>query len=324
MNGIHIANLYKYYRSEKRKEGLKGAIRSLYKREYKEIKAIDGITLDISKGEMVGLIGPNGAGKTTLMKLLSGVLYAEKGRIEIDGFVPFRRKKEFLKNITLFTGQRSFLSIAIWDLPPEDGYELLRHIYGIERGTFKERLSFFVELLKAEELVHKPLRKLSLGERTKVELIASMIHFPTYVFLDEPTIGLDVLSQKTLWDFFKTYNRETGATLIISSHYIRDLEELGKRVLILNKGKVIYDGEKERLKSWIGDKKYVKIELAKPDIPIPFKGAVREDSTVCLEIEKKNIQNFIDKITGMDGIIDIEVTDPPLEKIIRDIFEKEG
>jgi len=186
MNGIHIVNLYKYYKSEKRKEGLKGAIRSLYKREYKEVRAIDGVSLDISSGEMVGLIGPNGAGKTTLMKLLSGVLYAEKGQIEIDGFVPFRRKKEFLRNITLFTGQRSFLSIAIWDLPPVDGYELLRHIYGIERDTFKERLSFFVELLKAEELIHKPLRKLSLGERTKVELIASMIHFPSYVFLDEP------------------------------------------------------------------------------------------------------------------------------------------
>jgi len=127
-----------------------------------------------------------------------------------------------------------------------------------------------------------------------------------------------------MWDFFKTYNIETGATLIISSHYIRDLEELGKRVLILNKGKIIYDGEKEKLKSWIGDKKYVKIELTNPDTPIPFKGAIREDSTVSLEIEKKDIQNFIDKITGMDGIIDIEVTDPPLEKIIRDIFEKEG
>ena len=156
-----------------------------------------------------------------------------------------------------------------------------------------------------------------------MELIGAMIHFPSYVFLDEPTIGLDVISQKTLWDFFKTYNRETGATLIISSHYIRDLEELGKRVLILNKGKIIYDGEKEKLKSWIGDKKYIRIEFTKPNIPIPFKGAIWKNSTACLEIEKKNIQNFIDKITEMDGIIDIEITAPPLEKIIRDIFERE-
>ena len=195
----------KSYKVEQVEAGLWGAIKSLFKRKYEKVVAIDGITLSISKGEMVGLIGPNGAGKTTFVKILSGVLYPDSGSVTIDGFKPFKRDKKFLEKIALFTGQRGFLSTIIWDIEPREGYELIREIYNIDRYTFKTRLTKLIELLEAGEIVNKPLRKLSLGERTKVELIGAILHNPEYIFLDEPTIGLDLLSQKNLWDFIKTY-----------------------------------------------------------------------------------------------------------------------
>jgi len=201
MQGIQVYDLRKSYKVEQVEAGLWGSIKSLFKRKYESVTALDGVTLSISRGEMVCLIGPNGAGKTTFVKILSGVLYPDSGTVMIDGFIPFKRDKRFLQKIALFTGQRGFLSTIIWDIEPREGYELIREIYGIDKNTFNKRLKKLTELLEAEEIVNKPLRKLSLGERTKVELIGAILHYPEYVFLDEPTIGLYLLSQKNLWDF---------------------------------------------------------------------------------------------------------------------------
>lgn len=322
MPDIYIDDLRKFYKKEMRDKGLKGAVKSIVKRKYEKIKAIDGISLSISKGEMVGLMGPNGAGKTTLMKLLSGVLYPDAGIVKVGKYIPTERNPEFLRSITFFAGQRGFLSATIWDLPPMDGYELIREIYGISKEDFHERLNFFVEMLSVEKLIQTPLRKLSLGERTKIELIGALLHFPKFVFLDEPTIGLDVVSQKILWDFFKEYNQRLGATLIISSHYIRDMEELGERIIILNKGKILYDGKKDKISSQIVNKKYIKIKFTTLPEKFPFKNVKKDRNIISFEIEKDEVNRTIDRINSIDGIIDIEITEPPLEDVIRKLFSK--
>uniref|UniRef100_A0A7C4YSJ1 ATP-binding cassette domain-containing protein n=1 Tax=candidate division WOR-3 bacterium TaxID=2052148 RepID=A0A7C4YSJ1_UNCW3 len=319
MEGINVCDLYKSYKAEKVKEG--SFFKNFFKREYEIVKAIDGINFNVKKGEMVGLIGPNGAGKTTLLKMLSGVLYPDKGEIRIDGFIPFRRDRKFLENITFFTGQRSFLSIIVWDLAAIEGYELLRDIYRIDRKTFKERIDYFTDILNASDLINKPLRKLSLGERTKVELIGSLLHFPEYVLLDEPTIGLDIVSQKNLWDFFKHYNQERKATLIITSHYIRDIEELGKRVILLNKGKIIYDGERDEIREKIQYKKTIKIELSEETKDIPFEEYDYEDGKIILNVENDEINETLKKIASMKNVIDIEITEPSFEFIIRELYK---
>jgi ABC-2 type transport system ATP-binding protein len=320
MQGIQVYNLKKSYKVEQVQAGLWGSIKSLFSRKYEKVIALDGINLSISKGEMVGLIGPNGAGKTTFVKILSGVLYPDSGSVTIDGFVPYRRDKKFLEKIALFTGQRGFLSTIIWDIEPREGYELIREIYGIDRNTFKKRIKKLTELLEAEEIINKPLRKLSLGERTKVELIGAILHYPEYIFLDEPTIGLDLLSQKNLWDFIKAYNRETGATVLITSHYIRDLEELGKRVVIINKGRIIYDGDKGKIKESKGDTKQIRVRISNPYQKIQLSGFEYEDECLVAEVPRSKIPEIIQTLNNLEGVEDVQIEDPPLESLIRKIY----
>jgi len=321
MYSIEVNRLCKSYRKEEKGQGRFGGLRFFFRRKYREVQALRDVTFSVERGEMVGVIGPNGAGKTTLLKILSGVLYPDGGSVSVLGSVPTKREKKFLRSITYFTGQRGFLSLTIWDLPPVDGYELIRHIYGIPEREFRKRLKYLAELLDVEDLIRTPLRKLSLGERTKVELVAALLHFPDLVLLDEPTIGLDIVSQKRLWEFFRLYNVERRATLLITSHYTRDIEELGRRVLILHRGRLLYDGDRKYLVKGLPDRKLVKV-IFRGDPPPSLKGWKIDGDTAMKDVEKSRIGDELRLISTDSSVIDITIEDPPFEDVIREIFTR--
>ena len=322
MSYISVYGLEKVYKKEIRGGTLKDTLKSLFRREYKEILALNGVSFSVEKGEMVGIIGPNGAGKTTLLNILSGVLFPDAGDVFVGGFIPWKRDVEFLKKISLFTGQKGFLGITIWDIPPVDGFRLVKEIYGIDEREFKERVERFSEMLNVKELLKTPLRKLSLGERTKIELIASLLHLPEIIFLDEPTIGMDVVSQKGMWDFFKAYNRETGATLLITSHYTRDLEELGKRIVILNQGRVIYDGGKEELVQEIRGMRQFRVRCTSRSVHLPVESVRWDGETAVFQVHHGDVKTVAYQISGIDGVIDITIEDPDFEDVIREVFNR--
>ena len=222
-----------------RDEGLKAATKSLVRRKTREVRAVDGISFEIAPGEIVGFLGPNGAGKTTTLKMLSGLLYVSGGEARVLGHVPSKRERDFLRRISLVMGNRNQLQ---WDLPALDSFELNRSIYQIPRPDFLALRDELIELLEVGDLVRKPVRQLSLGERMKVEIVGSLLHRPQVLFLDEPTIGLDVTMQKRIRAFVADYNRRFGATVLLTSHYMADVEALCKRVVVIHHGRILYDG----------------------------------------------------------------------------------
>jgi len=244
MNTIKVTGLKKYFRVYKRKEGLIPTINSLFHRKYSEVKAVDGISFSIREGELVGFIGPNGAGKTTTLKCLSGLLYHSSGIVEVLGYIPFERKADFLKKISLVMGQKNQLW---WDLPAVESFRLNKEIYELSEDVYRKNLDELTGLLDVGSLINQPVRQLSLGQRMKMELIAALIHHPKVLFLDEPTIGLDIVMQKKMRDFIGNYNKKYKATILLTSHYMADVKELCRRVIIINKGKLIYDGSLESL-----------------------------------------------------------------------------
>lgn len=240
MKSVVVKNFKKYFRIYQKKAGLIGSVKSLFHRRYFDAKAVDDISFEIEKGELVGFIGPNGAGKTTTLKCLSGLLHPTSGEVSVLGFQPFERKKEFLKQISLVMGQKNQLW---WDLPPMESFLLNKEIYQVADKKFQAIIEELTSLLEVGHILNVPVRKLSLGQRMKCELVAALIHSPKVLFLDEPTIGLDVVMQKNLRQFIKEYNRRYQSTIILTSHYMRDVEELCRRVIIIDHGKIIYDGD---------------------------------------------------------------------------------
>src|SRR5215472_6851132 len=258
---ISVRGLRKHYQVHKRPPGLKAAFRSLLRRTYTTVKAVDGISFEIAAGERVGFLGPNGAGKTTTLKVLSGLLHPTSGEVSVDGHEPRRRQDAFLKKIMLVLGQKQQL---LWDLPPSETFELNRAVYDVPRAQFDETLRELTELLELAELVKKPARTLSLGERMKCELAAALIHRPRVLFLDEPTIGLDVSMQATVRDFVKRYNERHGATIILTSHYMEDVAQLCPRVIVIDHGKVVYDGALESLVTRMRPSKRIVLRFSQP------------------------------------------------------------
>src|SRR5919108_6125042 len=236
---VHVADLVKVFSVPEREGGLWSAAKSLVRRKSREVRAVDGITFDIEPGEIVGFLGPNGAGKTTTLKMLSGLLYTTSGEATVLGFTPSRRQKDFLRQITLVMGNRNQLQ---WDLPALDSYELNRAIYRLPRDDFLPVRDELIELLDVGDLVRKPVRNLSLGERMKVEIVGSLLHRPRVLFLDEPTIGLDVTMQKRIRSFVAEYNRRYEATVLLTSHYMADVEALCRRVIVIHHGEILFDG----------------------------------------------------------------------------------
>src|SRR5438270_3953480 len=261
---IEARGLSKTYRVFQKKEGFLGAVRGLFRREYKEVHAVDGVNFTIEPGEVVAFLGPNGAGKTTTLKMLSGIIYPSGGSARVLGYVPWERADAFRRRFALVMGQKNQLW---WDLPAADSFQLHREIYSIDADQFARTLGELTELFGVEALTRQPVRELSLGERMKMELIAALLHQPQLLLLDEPTIGLDVVAQVMIQKCLKEYNARRGVTMLLTSHYMRDVEALCSRVLVITHGRVIYDGALSRITEQFGRSKLLKLHFAGNEMP---------------------------------------------------------
>jgi ABC-2 type transport system ATP-binding protein len=305
-----------------REGGLGAAVRSLVRRKTKAVTAVDGVSFEIEPGEVVGFLGPNGAGKTTTLKMLSGLLYPTSGEINVLGYVPSKREPAYLRQITMVTGNRNQLQ---WDLPALDSYELLRAIYRLHPDDFRKTRDEFIELLDLGDLVRKPVRNLSLGERMKVETAAALLHRPQVLFLDEPTIGLDVTMQKRIRSFVAEYNQRYGATVILTSHYMADVQALCKRVIVIHHGRLLFDGELAKLATQFGSDKTIGVTLkegAAEGIDFSPYGRVlgRVDGKVSLNVGRGEAPEVAGRLLRDLPVADLTIEDPPIEDVIESVF----
>ncbi|MFY0570996.1 ABC transporter ATP-binding protein [Archangium lansingense] len=318
---ISVRDLRKHYQVHKRPPGLKAALRSVFHRTYTSVKAVDGISFEIKPGERVGFLGPNGAGKTTTLKVLAGLLHPSSGEVRVDGHVPRHREDAFLKKIMLVMGQKQQL---LWDLPPAETFELNRAIYDVPRAQYKQTLDELVTLLELEELIGKPARQLSLGERMKCELAAALIHRPKVLFLDEPTIGLDVSMQAIMRTFIKSYNERNGATLILTSHYMDDVAALCPRVIVIDKGLLSYDGGLDALVQRVRPEKRVVLRLNKPvdaGSLAPLGKVVSHDNvTAVLQVPQDAVNTTVSRALSHLPVQDLTVENAPLEEVMSELF----
>jgi ABC-2 type transport system ATP-binding protein len=319
---IRLRNLGKIYRVSEREPGIRAALASLVHRRKSEVRAVDGISFDLAPGEIVGFLGPNGAGKTTTLKMLSGLLHPTSGELSVLSFVPWRRDKAFLRQITLVMGQRNQL---VWDIPAADSFELNRAIYRIPATDYKRTLDELVALLELQPLLRKPVRNLSLGERMKCEIAAALLHRPQVVFLDEPTIGLDVTMQRRIRAFIAEYNRRTGATVLLTSHYMADVEALCRRVIVIHHGKLLFDGELADLVRRFTAHKTIVVQLKDCAADLRAYGEVVscEDGRLTLRVPKTETARVTERLLADLPIIDLTVADPPIEEIIEQVFAQE-
>jgi ABC-2 type transport system ATP-binding protein len=318
---ISVRDLRKHYQVHKRPPGLMAALRSVLHRTYTPVKAVDGISFEIKPGERVGFLGPNGAGKTTTLKVLSGLLHPSGGEVQVDGHVPRHREDAFLKKIMLVMGQKQQL---LWDLPPAETFELNRAIYDVPRAQYKQTLDELVSLLELEELIQKPSRQLSLGERMKCELAAALIHRPKVLFLDEPTIGLDVSMQATMRTFIKSYNERHGATLILTSHYMDDVAALCPRVIVIDKGTLSYDGSLEALVQRVRPEKRVVLRLERPVDAASLEGmgkvVTHDKAAAVLQVPQEAVNATISRALSQLPVQDLTVENAPLEEVMSELF----
>jgi ABC-2 type transport system ATP-binding protein len=316
---IHVADLRKTFFVPVREAGLRAAVKSLIRRQNKAVPAVDGVSFDIEPGEIVGFLGPNGAGKTTTLKMLSGLLYPTSGEIQVLGHVPSRRESAYLRQITMVMGNRNQLQ---WDLPALDSYELLRAIYRLHPDDFRKTRDEFIELLDLGDLVTKPVRNLSLGERMKVETAAALLHRPSVLFLDEPTIGLDVTMQKRIRTFVAEYNRRYGATVLLTSHYMADVQALCKRVVVIHHGRILFDGELATLASRFGADKTIGVTLKEgtPDLSAYGKVIGSEDGKVSLKVSRADAPVIAGRLLHDLQVADLTIEDPPIEDVIESVF----
>lgn len=319
---IKVKNLKKYYQLYKKEPGLVGSIKSIFKRKYFNVKAIDGVSFNINEGELVGFIGPNGAGKTTTLKTLSGLLYPSEGEISVLDINPSERNPKLQKQFSLIMGQKTQLW---WDLPVWDSLLLNKAIYEIPDVEFNNNVEELSELLNLKNHLHVQARKLSLGQRMKSELLVALLHTPKILFLDEPTIGLDVVAQKKMRDFIKEYNQKHNATILLTSHYMEDVKELCKRIIVIDKGKIVYDGSLQRIVSKYAKYKIIKIDFdKKPKIEeLKEIGEVKELNDFHAKIyvpREESIKRAIHLLEHFE-ITDFVVEELPIEEIIRQMFE---
>jgi ABC-2 type transport system ATP-binding protein len=282
---VHVNELTKIFKVPEREPGLRAAAKSLFHRETRDVRAVDAVSFEIGPGEVVGFLGPNGAGKTTTLKMLSGLLFPTEGEARVLGHIPSRREKDYLRQMTLVMGNRNQLQ---WDLPALDSFELNRAIYRLPRADFVALRDEMIELLDVGDLVRKPVRQLSLGERMKVEVVGSLLHRPLVLFLDEPTIGLDVTMQKRIRSFIAEYNRRYGATVLLTSHYMADVVALCRRVIVIHHGRIMFDGNLSSLSDRFAAYKTIEIALADGSSDLDAYGDVleRDGDRVKLRVPK--------------------------------------
>ncbi len=323
---IRVRALRKHYTVHERPPGLAAALRALFVRENKTVAAVDGIDFDIAAGERVGFLGPNGAGKTTTLKVLSGLLHPTSGEVAVDGYEPRRRQDAFLKRIMLVLGQKQQL---LWDLPPSETFELNRAVYDVPRAQYEATMRELSTLLELGDLVKKPARTLSLGERMKCELAAALVHSPKVLFLDEPTIGLDVSMQATVRDFVKRYNERNGATLILTSHYMEDVAQLCPRVIVIDKGKLVHDGALDDLVTRTRPDKRVVLRFLRPVDAADLAELVRGGKVVThdaghsvLQVHKDAVNDVVGRALSRLPVSDLTVENPPLEEVMSELFAR--
>jgi ABC-2 type transport system ATP-binding protein len=321
---IEVDRLVKHYRVHERPPGVGAAIRSLFSRPTRVVKAVDDISFKIEAGERVGFLGPNGAGKTTTLKMLSGLLFPTSGNARVSGYVPFERNPEFLRSIMLVAGQKQQL---LWDLPPAETFELNRAIYDLPREEYRATLDELVSVLQLEDLLQKPVRQLSLGERMKCELAAALLHRPRVLFLDEPTIGLDVTMQAAVREFIRRHNERHGVTVILTSHYMEDVAALCPRVIAIDHGRLVWDGSLTDLVRETKPEKRISLKLAAPatTAEIECSGARVLESTdleVKLQVAQSQLPAAVSALLSRLQVVDMTVEDAPLEEVLSDLFAR--
>ena len=319
---IHVANLQKIFRVPVREAGLRAALSSLVRRKTREVRAVDGISFDIAPGEIVGFLGPNGAGKTTTLKMLAGLLYPTGGEADVLGYIPSRRARGFLVQISFVMGQRNQLT---WDIPAIDSFELNRALYRLPAEEYRRTRDELIEIMALGELVHKPVRNLSLGERMRVEIVGALLHRPQVLFLDEPTIGLDVTMQRRIRDFIREYNRRYGASVLLTSHYMADVEALCKRVLVIHHGKLLFDGELAALVDQFTAHKTIVVTLETPAGDLGAYGEVvsQEENRVTLRIGKNDAPRVTSQLLADLPVTDLAIEEVPIEEVIERVFAQE-
>ncbi len=322
-SAIIAERLGKTYRVKVRDPGLRGAARALLHPRYRDVRAVEDVSFRIERGEIVAFLGPNGAGKTTTLKMLTGLLYPTAGRAEVAGYTPWSGGSPFKRRIALVLGNKQQL---IWDLPPEETFQLNRAIYGVSLADYRARLAELVELLDLGALLDKPVRQLSLGERMKCELAASLLHQPEILFLDEPTLGLDVTAQEAIRGFLTSYRERHGATILLTSHYMADVTALASRVLMISHGHLLYDGALETLVLRIAPTK--RLELVLGDgatrAQLAYFGEVRrfQPPNATLEIARDDVAAVSARLLAEVPVADLSITDPPIEEVIRRAFSE--
>lgn len=306
-NIIEVQNLKKYYKIPVRSKGMAATVKNLFHRKYDIKKAVDDVSFSIKKGEVIGFIGPNGAGKSTTIKMLSGILYPDGGKIRSNGCVPFKQRKQYVKDIGVVFGQKSQLN---WDLPLIESFELMRYIYKIPKEKYEENLNKFIELLDMEEFINRPVRQLSLGEKMRGDIVAALLHSPKIVFFDEPTIGLDVVAKEKIREFVKYMNEKENTTIIFTTHDMQDIEKVCDRLIIIDAGKKVYDGSILEIKNIYAHCKTVEV--------------LHEDGSKevkTFDINETPMNVIMEKLFAQSGIKDISIIEPEIDKIIRDIYE---
>jgi len=321
---IEVNNLSKAFTYTTKEPGLRGAWKGLFSRQMEEKRAVNQISFDVHEGEIIGFLGPNGAGKTTTLKMLSGILYPSAGEASVLGYVPWKRETALKKQISFIMGQKNQLW---WDLPASESFLLIKYLYDIDTKDYKRNLAELVELTNVQDCMHMQVRRLSFGQRMKMELIAALLHKPRVVFLDEPTIGLDLISQKNIRNFLKVYNRENKTTIMLTSHYLEDIQDLCKRSVIINGGTVAYDGELHQVND-IFNKKVIKLQFSdRINVnQLDYFGKVTNatESNATIEIDRHEVKPILAALMSEFPIIDVDIHDIPIEEAITWLYERKG
>lgn len=304
---IQVKDLKKHYRIAKRGKGVAASLRYLFSRNEEIKKAVDGISFSIRKGESVGFIGPNGAGKSTTIKILSGILYPDAGDVTIKGYIPYKQRKQYVRNIGVVFGQKSQLN---WDLPLLESFELMKFIYRIPQEQYEKNLRLFSGLLEMEDLMNQPVRQLSLGQRMRGDIVAALLHSPEIVFLDEPTIGLDVVAKEKIREFIRYINEKEQTTILFTTHDMQDIEKVCDRLIMIDKGKKIYDGSIGQIKNKYAHSKTIEILLEDG-----------EKETQTFDVSVTPMNTVMENLFAQKKVRDISICEPEIDDIIRDIYE---
>ena len=325
MSFIEVNNITKSFRVSRRSAGIPGMLANMVFPKFEERKAVNDVSFSIEKGEMVGFIGPNGAGKSTTIKMLSGILCPDKGSIVVNGYVPYQQRKAYVDRIGVVFGQKSQLQ---WDLPVIDSFELLKAIYRIPEEKYRKNLDRFLEMLDMGSFVNQPVRQLSLGQRMRADIVAALLHSPQIVFFDEPTIGVDVLGKETIREFIRELNTQDEVTMLFTTHDMQDIEKTCKRLIIIDKGAMMYDGSLQEIREKYGTSRQLVVEFGEKTTVLPMENVVITDiedrkKSFVFDNAKVNINELMSHLLGRYNVQDLTVTEPEIESIIQRMYNGE-